>query len=61
MMKKIYPKKHPLADENEYETDSDSDSVAELSGDDNDDVVAVTCGDIDSSEENDDNEHTSDK
>ena len=45
-------------DENEYETDSDSDSVAELSGDN--DVVAVTCGDIDSSEENDDNEITSD-
>ena len=46
-------------DENEYETDSDSDSVAELSGDDND-VVAVTYGGIDSSEENDDNELTSD-
>ena len=48
-------------DENEqYETDSDTGSVAELSGDDNDDVVAVTCGDIDSSEEKDDNELTSD-
>ena len=47
-------------DENEYESDSNSDNIAELSGDDNDDVVAVTCGDIDSSEENDDNELTSD-
>ena len=47
-------------DENEYETDSDSDSVTELSRDDNDDVVAVTCGNIDSSEENDDNELISD-
>ena len=45
-----------FTDENEYETDSDSDSVVELSGDDDYDVVPVTRGDIDSSEGNDEDE-----